>query len=264
LTGLTGIRGGRGMVRAFLLRVTSIHTEREPTMRTALVLALSATIATAAVAAPSKKETRILRDASAVVETLMATPDGDIPEDLLERAECIGVFPGVKKGAFVVGGEFGRGLVSCRAADGRMDAPAFYSIGGGSIGFQIGGSSTDIVFLVMNPDGIKALVSDRVTIGAEASAAAGPVGRTAHAKTDVQLKAQILSWSRSRGLFAGASLDGASVEPSEDANERLYGAKTSAKSILVDHDKQVPVAATRFVQVIRKHTARPAGEGVGQ
>src|SRR6185369_58214 len=111
-------------------------------MRTAHVLALSAMIATAAAAVPSRKETRILRDASTVVEALMATPDNDIPEDLLQRAECIGVFPGV---------------VSCRASDGRMDAPAFYSIGGGSIGFQIGGSSTDIVFLVMNPDGMKAL-----------------------------------------------------------------------------------------------------------
>ena len=231
-------------------------------MRTVLALTLSALVASAtlAAAAPTKKEARILREASAVVDTLMATPDNSIPEDLLEAAECIGVFPGVKKGALIVGGEYGRGVVSCRAADGRMDAPAFYSIGGASFGFQAGGSSTDIVLLVMNPDGMKHLVSDRFTLGAEASAVAGPVGRTAHAATDAQMQAQILSWSRSRGLFAGVLLNGAAVQPSEDANERLYGRETSAKSILIDHEKQVPAAAKRFVQTIRKHTARsPSG-----
>jgi lipid-binding SYLF domain-containing protein len=228
----------------------------ELVMRTVLVLTLSTLVATASAASPSKKEVRILREASTVVETLMATPDNSIPEDLLERAECIGVFPGVKKGAFIVGGQYGRGVVSCRATDGRMDAPAFYSIGGGSIGFQIGGSSTDIVFLVMNPDGMKHLVSDRFAIGGEVSAAAGPVGRTAHAATDAQAQAQILSWSRSRGLFAGASLDGAVVQPSEEANQRLYGKETSAKTILIEHEVTVPAHARRFVQVIREHTAR--------
>jgi len=234
-------------------------------MRTVLVLALSTLVATAVAAGPTKKEVRILRNASSVVETLMATPDKSIPEDLLQRAECIGVFPGVAKGAFIIGGEYGRGVVSCRSADGRMDAPAFYSIGGGSIGFQIGGSSTDVVFLVMNPDGMKHLVADRFTIGGEASAAAGPVGRTAHAATDVQIQAQILSWSRSRGLFAGVSLDGAVVKTSEDANQRLYGKETSAKTILIEHKKQVPEAARKFVQVIRKHTARgPSGSEAGK
>lgn len=231
-------------------------------MRTPLALVLSTLVTTTVAAAPAKKDVRMLREASAVVSTLMATPDRSIPEDLLRDAECIGVFPGVKKGAFIVGGEYGRGLVSCRAADGRMNAPAFYSIGGGSIGFQIGGSSTDVVFLVMNQDGMKHLVSDRFTIGGEASAAAGPVGRTAHAKTDAQMQAQILSWSRSRGLFAGASLNGAVVQPSEDANERLYGAETSARTILIAHDKQVPAAAKSFVQVIRKHTARTGAASV--
>jgi len=227
-------------------------------MRTSLVLALSTLIATTVAATPAKKDVRILREASTVVETLMATPDQSIPEDLLEDAECIGVFPRVKKGAFIIGGEYGQGVVSCRAADGRMDAPAFYTISGASIGLQIGGSSTDIVFLVMNPDGMKHLVSNRFTIGGEASAAAGPVGRTAHAATDAHLQAQILSWSRSRGLFAGASLNGAVVETSEDANQRLYGKESSAKAILIEHERQVPEAARRFVQVIRKHTARRA------
>jgi len=225
-------------------------------MRPVLALALSSLMATAVVAAPGNKEVRILREASAVVERLMAVPDNGIPEDLLRDAECIGVFPGVKKGAFVVGGEFGRGVISCRAADGRMDAPAFFSMGGGSIGFQIGGSSTDIVFLVMNPEGMKHLVADRFSIGGEASAAAGPVGRTAKASTDAQMQAQILSWSRSRGLFAGASINGATLQPSEDANRRLYGEDTSAKVILVDHAKSVPAAARRFVETIRRHTAR--------
>lgn len=229
-------------------------------MRTALLLALSTLIVTASVAAPTRKDARILRDATAVVQTLMATPDRSIPEDLLRDAECIGVFPNVAKGAFIVGGQYGRGVVSCRASDGRMGAPAFYSIGGASIGFQIGGSSTDIVFLVMNPDGMKHLVADRFTIGGEASVAAGPVGRTARAATDVQLQAQILSWSRSQGLFAGVSLDGASVSTSEDANRRLYGKDTSAKSILIDHAKSVPVAAKKFVTTIRAHTARTAAD----
>ena len=226
------------------------------TMRVLPFLILSTLIVSAAAARPNKKELRILREASAVVETLMAIPDDGIPEHLLERAECIGVFPRVKKGAFIVGGRYGRGVVSCRAKDGAMDAPAFYSIGGGSVGFQIGGSSTDLVFLVMNPTGMKQLVSDRFTMGGEASAAAGPVGRTARAGTDVHLDSQILSWSRSKGLFAGASLDGATLQPSEDANERLYGRTSSAKTILIDHDRSVPEAARRFVQVIRRHTAR--------
>lgn len=225
-------------------------------MRHILTFALCSAVAATAIAAPSKKEARILREASTVVETLMATPDQSIPEDLLGKAECIGVFPRVKKGAFIVGGEYGRGVVSCRASDGRMDAPAFYSISAGSIGFQIGGSSTDIVFLVMNADGMKYLVEDRFTIGAQAHAAAGPVGRKAKAATDAQMQAEILSWSRSRGLFAGVSLDGAVVQPSEDANERLYGKETSARKILIEHAKQVPAPAARFVDVIRRHTAR--------
>lgn len=225
-------------------------------MRAVMAVALSALVAASAAAGPRAKDARILRDATAVVQQLMASPDRGIPEDLLRDAECIGVFPRVKKGAFVVGGEYGRGLVSCRASDGRMDAPAFYSVGAASFGFQAGGSSTDIVFLVMNPDGMKHLVKDRFAFGGEASAAAGPVGRTAKASTDAQMQAQILSWSRSRGLFAGASLNGAVVQPSEDANARLYGEETSAQEILIDHSKSIPAAAKRFVDVIRRHTAR--------
>lgn len=228
--------------------------------RLLLSLCLTALVAGPAAAGPTKKEARILRDASKVVNTLVATPDGSIPQDLLEAAECIGVFPAVKKGAFIVGGEHGRGVVSCRDADGRMGAPAFYSLGGASFGLQAGGSSTDIVFLVMNPDGIEHLVADRFTIGAEAAAAAGPVGRRAQAATDAQMNAQILSWSRSRGLFAGLMLNGAVVQPSEDANARLYGGTTSARDILVQHEKQVPVAASQFVRTIRTHTDRTAAE----
>lgn len=226
--------------------------------RILFALALTTLAACTAAAGSTKKEVRILREASTVVDTLMAAPDDSIPEDLLQAAECIGVFPGVKKGAFIVGGEHGRGVVSCRGASGRMGAPAFYSIGGASFGLQVGGSSTDIVFLVMNPEGMKHLISDRFTIGAEAAAAAGPVGRMAHAATDARMNAQILSWSRSQGLFAGVMLNGAVVQPSEEANKRLYGAETSAQTILVDHAKQVPAAAKRFVQTIRKHTARSA------
>jgi lipid-binding SYLF domain-containing protein len=229
---------------------------RRMIMRVALALVLFTLIATAVAATPSKKETRILREASSVVDTLMATPDTTIPEDLLRDAECIGVFPRVKKGAFIVGGKYGRGVVSCRDDPGPMGAPAFYSISAASVGLQVGGSSTDVVFLVMNADGMKHLVSDRFTMGAEASAAAGPVGRTAKASTDAQAQAQILSWSRARGLFAGASLEGAVVETSEDANERLYGEASSARAILIEHERVVPAAARAFVETIRRHTAR--------
>lgn len=232
------------------------HQKGSQTMRHAVLFLLTCTIASSALAASNKREIRILRESAEVVEELMSTPDSSIPEDLLEKAECIGVFPRVKKGAFIVGGKYGRGVMSCRASDGRMDAPAFYAISGGSIGFQIGGSSTDIVMLVMNADGMKHLVADRFTLGGEATVAAGPVGRSTQAATDAQMQAEILSWSRARGLFAGVSLNGAAVAPSEDANERLYGEPTSARSILIEHSEQVPAAASRFIQVIRKHTAR--------
>src|SRR5262245_53211306 len=159
-------------------------------------------------AAPDSEEVKKIHDSEEVLKAAVTAPDKGIPKELLERAECIGVFPGLAKGAFIVGGEFGRGVFTCRRKDGTMGAPAMFTIGGPSIGWQFGGESADVVLLIMNEGGVKRLLQDKFTIGGEATAVAGPVGRTAQAATDAQLHAEILSWSRSRGLFLGASLKG--------------------------------------------------------
>jgi lipid-binding SYLF domain-containing protein len=153
----------------------------------------------------------------------------------------------VTKGAFVVGGEHGHGVATCRQLDGQMSGPAYFTIGGGSLGWQIGGKKTQLVLLVMNKDGLKHLLADRFTIGAEASAAVGPVGREAQAATDAQLGAQILSWSRTRGAFAGVSLDGAVVKPNARANERLYGREIEARDALTQPAREVPQVAREFL-----------------
>ena len=199
---------------------------------------------------------RVLRKASQVLEASTSAPDKGIPQELLEHAECVMVFPGVKKGAFIVGGKYGRGVASCRRENGQFGPPAFYSTGGASIGFQWGGKSADLVLLVMNEDGVGSLLQDKFTLGGEASAAVGPVGRTAEAATDAQLRAQILSWSRSRGLFAGAALEGAVVKPSPEANERLYGRKVTGREILVDSRLHVPAAAKEFTQTASRLAPR--------
>jgi lipid-binding SYLF domain-containing protein len=175
--------------------------------------------------------------------------------DLLAKAECVGVFPGVKKGAFIVGGEFGRGVFTCRQTDGTMGAPAFFTIGGPSLGWQWGGQETDLVLLIMNKDGVNHLLQDKFTIGGEASAAVGPVGRTAQAGTDAQLQAQILSWSRSRGAFVGASLEGIVVKPNVEAIEGFYGKPVSAREILVENAVSVPAAARSYVDKTTEYTS---------
>src|SRR5215831_12036963 len=163
---------------------------------------------------------------------IMKVPEKGIPRDLFDKAQCVVIVPSLKKGAFVVGGKYGRGFASCRRKGG-WSPPAGVRIEGGSWGAQIGGSSTDILMLVMNESGMKRLLSDKFTIGGEASAAAGPVGRQTSANTDVLLHAEILSWSRSRGLFAGLSLDGATLRPDTEENERLYGKDVSNRQILL-------------------------------
>jgi SH3 domain-containing YSC84-like protein 1 len=178
----------------------------------------------------SDSEQRIDHAASAFRE-LMRTPDKGIPHDLLERAHCIIIIPGLKKGAFGFGGKYGRGFAACRGRTG-WGAPAGIRIEGASFGFQIGGSSTDVFMLVMNPNGMKRLTADKFTLGGEAAAAAGPVGREASANTDVLMTAEILTWSRSRGLFAGISLEGATVRPDGSENERLYGKRVTNKEII--------------------------------
>lgn len=222
---------------------------------TAIPLALLLALPVAASTGLVKKDKKTLNQAVVVLDSLTSAPDKGIPQELLAKADCIVIFPSVAKGAFIVGGKGGRGVASCRQPDGRMGSAAFYTVGGASIGFQIGGQSADVVMLIMNEGGVDHLLADHFTIGGEATATAGPVGRTAQAATDAQLHAQILSWSRSRGLFLGAALDGSVVKPNQDANARLYGEKTSGKEILVNSKLAVPASARPFVDSIRKHMA---------
>jgi SH3 domain-containing YSC84-like protein 1 len=198
-------------------------------------------MATAAFAADSDRE-RLTRSAE-VFSEIMATPDKGIPQDLLNRAECVIILPDLKKAAFVVGGEYGRGYAVCRKSGGTgWGAPASERMEGGSVGFQIGGSSTDVVMLVMNRHGMDKLAGDKFTLGADASVAAGPVGRTANASTDVKLDAEILAWSRSKGLFAGVALKGATLRPDTDENEKLYGRKLTNQEILMGNLTPPPAA----------------------
>lgn len=197
---------------------------------------------------PAQEETpdKRLRHSAEVLHEIMATPDKAIPRGLLNRAECLAVVPGMKKAAFVVGGEYGRGYAMCRTTEGRWSAPAPIRLAGGSFGVQLGADSTDIVFLVMNDRGMQHLLSDKFKIGADATAAAGPVGRDATANTDVLMHSEILSWSRTRGLFAGAALDGTVVEHDGAETEKLYGRPMSGREI-VDGRTHTPEAARPLV-----------------
>lgn len=206
----------------------------------------------------ARKDARVLAKAPQVLAALTSAPDQGIPEDFLERAECVMVFPSVTKGAFVVGGEHGRGVATCRRSDGTMSPPAFFNIGGGSVGWQVGGKQTDLVLLIMNRGGIDKLIASNFTIGGEASAAVGPVGRTAEAATDAQLNAQILSWSRSQGLFVGASLKGAVIKPNQRANEMTYGPDVTARDILLEGSVSTPAEGVEFVRLVQDLTEKGA------
>jgi lipid-binding SYLF domain-containing protein len=175
-----------------------------------------------------------LSEAASVFSEVMATPDKGIPQDLLEKAQCVMILPGLKKAAFVVGGEYGRGIVTCRNRSGNgWSAPAAIRMEGGSFGLQIGASSTDLIMLVMSQRGMDKLLGDKFTLGADASVAAGPVGRTANANTDIKLDAEILAWSRAKGLFAGVSINGATVRNDLDDNAALYGRKMTNKEVIM-------------------------------
>ena len=199
-----------------------------------------------------------LRDSAAVFAEVMSTPDKGIPQDLLRKAQCAVIVPGLKKGAFVVGGEYGRGYAICRRPSGLgWGAPAAIRMEGGSVGFQIGGSSSDIIMLVMSQHGMDRLMSDKFTIGAEAAAAAGPVGRNAQAATDVELHAEILTWSRARGAFAGVSLNGATMRPDENMNKELYGQKLSNREILAGNVAPPPEARPLIAELEKYSPGRP-------
>jgi len=201
------------------------------------------------------KQTEKINAAEAVLKASVAAPDKGIPKDLLEKAECVGIFPDMKKGAFIIGGQGGKGVFTCRHGQG-MSGPAFFKIGGPSIGWQAGFEEADLVLLIMNKEGVDKLLQDNFTIGGEASAAAGPVGRDARASTDILMHAQMLSWSRSRGLFAGVSLNGLVIHQDRDDNVDLYGRPLDARDILTSGSVPIPVIAKSFVDTTTRYTKR--------
>jgi lipid-binding SYLF domain-containing protein len=210
------------------------------------------------VSADNKKETERLENCGTVLKEIMDIPD-DIPQDLIDKAECIIIFPSVLKAAFVFGGSYGRGAMTCRTGEhftGPWSAPTMMALEGGSFGLQLGGQATDFVLLVMNPRGAKAILHSKVRLGADASAAAGPKGRTAEGATDVTLRAEVLSYSRNRGLFAGLSLEGSSVRPDNDANDRIYGKKVEAESIVFKGAVPVPPAAQKMVAYLNQKSPK--------
>ena len=201
----------------------------------------------------AKAEQDRLQNAGKVMQEVLNVPD-DIPRDLIDKARCVVVMPSVLKAAFVVGGSYGRGTMVCRTGkdfSGSWGAPAMYALEGGSIGLQIGGEATDFVFLVMNDRGAGSLLHTRVKLGADVSAAAGPKGRSAAADTDAFMRAEILSYSRARGVFAGISLDGSTLRPDEEANRKLYGESTSAAKIITESDVAAPAAAHDLISALQ-------------
>jgi SH3 domain-containing YSC84-like protein 1 len=204
------------------------------------------------------KETDRIQNAGQVVKEIMNIPD-NIPQSLIDKADCVIVFPGVLKAAFIVGASYGRGVMTCRRGDsfnGPWGAPSMMALEGASFGFQAGGQATDFVLLVMNEDGAKGILASKVKIGGDASAAIGPVGRNASAETDVTLRAQILTYSRARGLFAGVSLAGSTVRPDNDANERVYGKKISARDIVLHRAVPPPPSAKLLISTLTKHSPK--------
>ena len=202
-----------------------------------------------------QKEQDRLRESYTVMTEILGTPDKGIPRDLLNKAECVVVFPSVKKAAFVVGASYGREVMTCRSGEnfrGSWTAPAMFAMEGGSFGFQIGGQATDFVLLIMNEQGAKSVMSSKVKIGGDASAAAGPVGRTTSAETDIVMKAEILSWSRARGVFAGVSLTGSTLRSDDGANKNLYGKDLNAKQILLQREAQTPAAGKQLIALLDK------------
>ena len=209
-----------------------------------------------AAGAQGKEEDR-LRSCATVLKEILGVPD-DIPKDLLDRAECVIVFPSVKKVAIGVGGSYGRGAITCRTGenyDGAWSAPAMFALEGGSIGFQLGGQATDYVLLVMNDRGASSVLGSKVKLGADASAAAGPKGRTAGASTDIVMNAEMLTYSRARGLFAGVSLEGSTLRSDNDANTLVYGKDLSARDI-VKGGVDVPAAAKPMIDLLNKRSPK--------
>jgi SH3 domain-containing YSC84-like protein 1 len=208
------------------------------------------------------KEQKRLEEAGVVMHEVLNIPD-NIPHDLLEKAECVIVFPSVKKLAFGVGADYGRGAMVCRTGEhfrGAWGAPAMYALEGGSVGFQIGGEATDLILLVMNGRGMDSILSSKVKLGGDVSVAGGPKGRDASADTDAWMRAEILSYSRSRGLFAGISLEGSTIRPDDEASELVYGHPIKAKEIVRSEKMGVPASGRHLVNVLQKSAPRNESE----
>jgi lipid-binding SYLF domain-containing protein len=236
------------LFRALLLSMRS----EKPVMKRYLAVALCVCFAVPAFA--QQKEESRLKESYSVMKAVAGMPDG-IPRDLLNKSECVVVFPSVKKAAFVVGASYGRGVMTCRSGQnfrGPWSAPAFFALEGGSFGLQIGGQATDFVLLIMNDQGAQSVMTSKVKLGGDASVAAGPVGRTTSAETDVVMKAEILSWSRNRGVFAGVSLTGSTLRSDDDANKNLYGKDLNAKQIILQGDVKTPPAGRQLVSLLNR------------
>jgi len=208
------------------------------------------------------KEQRRLEECGVVMQEVLNIPD-NIPHELLEKAECVIVVPSVRKAAFAIGAEYGRGAMVCRTGEhfrGPWGAPAMYALEGGSFGFQIGGEATDLILLVMNDRGMNSILSSKVKLGGDASAAAGPKGRDASANTDAWMRAEILSYSRSRGLFAGVSLEGSTIRPDDEASEKVYGRPMKAADIVRGEHLGVPSTGRHLVNVLQKSAPRNESE----
>ncbi|HEX4426461.1 MAG TPA: lipid-binding SYLF domain-containing protein [Terriglobales bacterium] len=215
-----------------------------------------------AFAADDATEAERVKNSGVVLKEILNIPD-DIPQDLIDKAECLIILPSVKKGAFGVGGSYGRGVMICRSGEhykGPWGAPALYALEGVSIGFQLGGQATDFVLLVMNPKGAESLLNSKVKLGADASAAAGPKGRTAEGATDIVMSAEILSYSRNKGLFAGVSLEGSTLRSDGSANEKLYGEKLDAKEIIREHKVKAPPAAAGLIALLNRKSPKNLSE----
>jgi SH3 domain-containing YSC84-like protein 1 len=220
------------------------------------VLAIAGSISAVAFAADREIKVDDRLDASAdTLNDMMRASDKGIPQDLLDKARCVVVVPGMKKAGFIFGAKYGRGFAVCHHRGSGWSAPAAMRVEGGSVGFQIGASETDIVLLVMNEGGMKHLLSDKFTVGGEATAAAGPIGRDMSAQTDAMMNAEMLSYSRSRGVFAGISLEGATLRPDEETNRELYGRDVTNREILTG-DFKTPAVAARFERALNRDSAR--------
>jgi lipid-binding SYLF domain-containing protein len=226
------------------------------TRKSILVVCLGL-VAAAPLFAGNKEQSR-LENTGVVMQEIMNTPE-NIPQEVMEKAKCVVVFPSVLKAAFAVGASYGRGAMVCRTGKdfrGPWGAPAMYALEGGSVGFQIGGQATDLVLLIMNDRGASSILDSKVKLGADASVAAGPVGRDASANTDAYMRAEVLSYSRSRGLFAGISLEGSTLRPDDDATADVYGRKLTAREIVLGGNVQIPKSGRHLVEVLQKSAPR--------